>query len=421
MKKIFTFIIAMFVAFGLAMASAGRILETRPLLFFNRATRRSLGVFSDLGRRFRIFRARLAGWTPRLVGARLYNAKGGDLMPGMGRSLKLPDYLGPHRFLNSNGDIDFSSTGFKYLIDNLSFIRANVIKQKFYKIAPADFMTVDVGEAPWSSEVIQNLVFQNGGDFYDGDQNQAQGGARPASVDVSLAPVRMPTQIWAKMTAWTIMEIAQAAAASKWDIVSDKLEALKTNWDLGIQRTAFLGHKQVSKITGLLNNANVTISTSLLPTPISKMSSAQFATFVASVLGAYFANSNSTEAQPNRLVIPMSDYLGLATPIASGFPIVSQLTYLEDAFKRMCGPDFKIMGLAYSQAAQNLDAGIGKQRAVLYRDDPEVLKMSIPVDITLLEAASYNKINWEQNAYGQYAGVLVTRPREVLYMDVQTS
>lgn len=415
MKKLFAFLIAMFTAFGLVMASAGRILETKPVLFFNRAFRRKeLGL---TGRVTRFFRRMF--WTPRLVGVRLYNAKAPGF--GSGARLGLPTFIGPHRLLNSNGDIDYSGTGFKYALDTLSYIAAETIKQKFYKIAPADFMTVDVGENPWSSEMVRNLTFQNGGDFYDGDVNQGQGGQRMAAVDVNLAPVRMPNQIWAKMTTWTIFEIAQAAASSKWDIVSDKLEALKTNWDLGIQRTAFLGHKQVSTITGLLNNAAVTINTSLLPTTLSKMTSAQLATFIGSALATYFSNSNSTEAQPNRLVLPMSDFLGLTQPFDSGFPVNSRLEYLLQAFRAVCGPDFEIKGLAYSQAANNTDAGIGKQRAVLYKDEPDVLKMSIPVDITLLEAASYNKINWEQDAYAQYSGVLITRPREVLYMDVQTS
>jgi hypothetical protein len=394
-------------AVGQALNKAGQILAVRIRT-------------SPADRPFRNREAlRADGWIPRLVGRRLYNAKVG--LSGMGPSLGLPTYLGPHRLLNANGDIDYTGTGFKFLIDTLSYISAETVKQKFYKVAPADFMTVDVGENPWSSEMIRNVTFQNGGSFYDGDMNQGQGGQRMASVDVGLAPVRMPNQIWAKMTAWTIMEIAQAAAASKWDIVSDKLEALKTNWDLGIQRTAFLGHPQIAAITGLLNNAQVHIDTALLPTTLSKMTSAQLATFVGTALATYYSNSNSTQAQPDVLALPMSDYLGLAQPFASGFPVNSRLEYLVNAFKAMCGPGFEIKGLAYGQAAQNLDAGIGKQRAVLYKKDPDVLKMSIPVDFTLLEAASYNKINWEQDAYAQYSGVLITRPREVLYMDVQTS
>jgi hypothetical protein len=397
-------IAALFLAFGLAvgqaLTQAGRVLEIRPraalgnLPFHNRAERRE------------------NGFKPGLIGQRVFN--------GSRNTLKLPTFIHGHRLLNSNGDIDPSSTGYQYVIDTLSFIRSRVIEQKFYQVPIADFFPVDVGEAAWSDEIVQNLVFLTGGGFFDGDMDQGQGGERLASVDAALAPVRMPVQTWAKGANWTIMEIAMAAAASKWDAVSSKLESLKKDWDLGIQQVGFLGHPSRTSITGLLNNPAVTINTSLLPTPISKFTSTQYATFVATVLGAYFANSNSTEL-PNRLVIAMSDYLGLATPIASGFPIRSQLSYLLEAFREMCGPDFEIKGLAYSQAVQNASAGIGKQRAVLYRDDPDTLSMSIPVDLTMLEAKSTNGINWQQASYAQYSGVLITRPREVLYMDVQSS
>jgi hypothetical protein len=403
LKKLFTFIMAMFVAFGRNVALVMKNLQVpvfiREVGFINRAHRRE------------------NGFTSRLIGRRLYNSKGG--LPGIGSALGLPSYIGPHRLLNSNGDIDIASTGFKYAIDNLSYIRAETVKQKHYEVAPADFMTVDVGEAPWGSEVIQNITLQNGGSFYEGDVNQGQGGFRAASVDVSLGKVRMPTQIWGKMTGWTIMEIAQAAAASKWDIVGDKLDALKTNWDLGIQRTAFLGHPQISTITGLLNNADVNINTSLITVPLSSMSATQFNAFVAGILAAYFTNSNSTEAKPNRLIIPYDDYLGLAAlvPGTVGTYPIAKIQYLEEAFKRMCGPDFKIMPLAYSIAANNVDAGINKNRYVLYKDDPKTLKLSIPVDFTLYEARTVDAIDWVQKAIAQYAGVLVARPREVLYID----
>lgn len=337
------------------------------------------------------------------------------------RGLNLPSHIKGMPLLNANGDINTSSMGFQYILDTLSYIRTKVIEQKFYEVPVADFFPVDVGEAPWSDEIIANLTFLTGGGFYDGDIDAGQGGERLASVDAALSPVRMPVRTWAKGSNWTIMEIAFAAAASKWDIVSSKLESLKKNWDLGIQRTGFLGHPSVAAITGLLNNASVNINTQLLPTPVSKMSVTQLTAFVASVLGAFWQNSNDT-AMPDTLAVATSDYLGWTAPYSPQFPMISIATYLEDAFKKGTGnAGFKILPLAYCQADKNLDAGIGKQRMVLYKRDPDVLSMSIPVDFTMLEASSYNKINWQQPAYGQYSGVLITRPREVLYMDVQSS
>ena len=133
---------------------------------------------------------------------------------------------------NSNGDIDSASTGFQYAIDTLTYIRSKVIKQKFYEIAIADFMPVDVGEAAWMDFIKQNLSFQTGSGFYDGDVDIADSG-RIATVDTLLSPITMPVKTWAKQSNWTVMEIAKAAAASNWDVVSDKLASLKKNWDLG--------------------------------------------------------------------------------------------------------------------------------------------------------------------------------------------
>ena len=401
MGVLFALFMAAGSAVGQALNQAGRVLEIRH--------REALGNLAFHNREAR----RANGFRPQLVGQRVFN--------GARNSLKLPSYIQGHRLLNSNGDIDPGSTGYQYIIDTLSFIRSKVIEQKFYEIPIADYVPVDVGEAAWSEEIIQNISFMTGGGFFDGDIDQGQGGERLATVDAALAPVRMPVRTWAKAANWTIMEIAMAAAASKWDVVSSKLESLKKNWDLGIQQVAFLGHPAVSTITGLLNNAAVTINTSLLPTTVSKMTAAQFATFVAAVLGTYFANTNST-AMPDTLIMPTSDVLGLATPVSSDYPLISKMTYLEDAFKKASGnAGFKILPLAYAQAAQNLAAGIGKQRHVLFKRDPDVLSLSIPVDLTMLEAKSTNGINWQEPAYGQYSGVLATRPREILYMDVQSS
>lgn len=320
---------------------------------------------------------------------------------------------------NANGDIDPASAGFRYITETLTYIRSKIIEQKFYEVPIADFLPVDVGEASWSDEIVQNLAFQTSGGFFDGDVDTAQGAARLATVDAALSPIRMPVRTWAKAAAWTVFEIEKAAAAGNWDVVATKMAALKKSWDLGIQQCAFLGHPSVAAITGLLNNPNVNIDTSLLPVHISAMTPAQFATFVGSVLEAYFNNTNAT-AMPDTLILPMSDFLGLGAPVSSTYPVNSMLSYLTDLFQRMTANDkFEIKGLAYADATRNAAYGLNKNRAVLYRRDPDTLSMSIPVDLTMLEADTSNKINWQQPAYGQYSGVLISRPREVYYIDEQ--
>lgn len=317
---------------------------------------------------------------------------------------------------NAAGDIDPAASGFQYAIDTLSYIRSQIIKQKFYEIAIADYLPVDVGEGAFSDEIVQNLQFMQSGGFYDGDvTNQDQTG-RLAQVNTGLDPIRMRTQIWAKATGWTIMEIERAARSNNWDVVSGKLESLKKNWDLGVQETAFLGHPD-GEMTGLLNDSEVTINTTLVATTLTAMTESQFTTFVGGLIPAYFANSNDTTL-PDTFIIPNDDFLGLSVPYSPTYPNISKIDYMYKAFRAMTGNEnFKILGLSYAQATRNADRGINENRYVLYKNNPETMKMAIPVDFTMLEADTTNRLNWQQAAYGQYSGVLINRKREVLYLD----
>lgn len=331
-------------------------------------------------------------------------------------------YAGPNTILgmpllNAAGDVDPNSTGYQYVIDTLSYLRQGVIEQKFYEVAPADYLPVSVGEAAWSDEIVQNKSYQIAGDFFDGDIDTLTGNGRLAGVDAALAPVRMPVITWAKAAQWTNVEIAKAAAAGNWDIVEERLKALAKNWQLGIQEVAFLGHPSISGVTGLLNDSEITINTTLIPVAISVMSETQLNAFVAGVLGAYNTNSNGT-AMPDTFVIPTDDYLGLATPYSSTYPNRSRLEYLTSAFQTMTNnPNFKILPLQYSVAARNAGRGINKDRYVLYKNDPETMSMSIPVDMNILDANTSNNLMWESPGVGQYSGVLITRKLEVLYLD----
>lgn len=317
---------------------------------------------------------------------------------------------------NSNGDIDASSAGFKYLIDTLSFIRAQVKEQKFFEVAPADFLPVETGEAAWSDEIVQNGEFLTGGNFFEGDIDL--GGSRIASVDATIAPNRMPVGTWRKKAGWTIAEAAKAANAGNWDPIESKLKALKKNWDLGIQNLAFLGRPGDSVMTGLLNNSEVTINTTLITKEIGSMSDSEFQTFVGAFLNAYYENGNMT-ALPDTFAIPTGDYFSLGSAASATYPNITKLEYLSNILKKMTrNENAEILPLAYCEATMNLSAGVNKDRYVLYRRDPDTLSMSIPVDLTMLDARSVNGFDWEQLAYGQYSGVMVHRPREVLYMDL---
>lgn len=316
--------------------------------------------------------------------------------------------------LNASGDIDIQSTGYQYAINTLSFIRSDVITQKFYRINFPDYLPMDVGEGQWMDEIVQNMEYHIGGTFEDGFVKD--GSSRSPQVDAALAQVRMPVRTWRKKVAWNIATIAQAANVGNWDPVAAKMATLKENWDLGLQEGAFNGFKGESEMTGLLTNSAVNINTSIITEEISGMSDAEFQAFVKAILYAYYVNSNYTVDDPDTFIMPTSDYMGMSSAASATFPMKSKLEYLLDSFKKMTrNENFKILPLTYAQSALNPEA---KDRYVLYKKDPKTLKLSIPADFQMPQAYTINGFDFEQIAYGQVSGVLITRPREVLYLDL---
>ena len=339
----------------------------------------------------------------------------------MGKELIAPQGWTPGMTLiNSNGDVDPTSFGYDYAIRTTSFLRTKSIAQKFYEVPPADFMTMEVGEGAWLENIVQNMEFSSAGDFESGVMNIGAGSADMAEVDVALSSKTYPIVTWGKGYRYSISELKKALAGNNWDVVKAKTDALKKNWDLGIQATAFLGSKSVAGVYGLLNLPDPTVDTSTtIKKNISDMAADEFATFVQTAIGLFYANSNST-VMPDTFVMPMDDYLGLSGPVSAAFPLVDKLSYLLKAFQQATGnPGFKIYGLAYAMKANNIGrtTTLGSQRYTLYRNDPETVRMSIPAQFTLTSPGTADNFQWKGVGFGQYTGVQNYRPREIYYFD----
>lgn len=320
---------------------------------------------------------------------------------------------------NANGDINTSSLGYQYAVQTTTLVRPQVVNQKYYEIPPAEYVPIVIGNGAWMENILTNVQFDAAGDFESGVISVADP-SRLAQVNAGVAPVLAKIVTWAKGYQYSTPELEKALAANNWDVIAAKMAALKRNWDLGIQKIAFLGSKfDPTNVSGLLSNPQVNVSTAVITAGIGTLTTANFATLVGALLADYFANTNST-AMPNVLLMPMSDYLSLAVPVSQTYPNISMLTFLEDALKRMTQePNFMIRGIPYANKAINAGywAAGGTNRYVLYRKDPETLRLDIPVDFMLNAPGTSNNFNWEGVAVGQFTGVQIYRPAEVRYYD----
>tara|TARA_R110000772_G_scaffold265206_1_gene386441 strand:- start:6 stop:1103 length:1098 start_codon:yes stop_codon:yes gene_type:complete len=320
--------------------------------------------------------------------AKVYNSKSDD-------GFKVKNALG--------ADID---------ITTFTEILQGVVEQKNYEIDIAKFVTVKPGQGAWQDELVKWKSFNlTDNDLSKGDLNLGNG--KIQSVNVGVEAVKIPTQRWADQAEYNIFEIKTASETRQWDLVTSLETAKRKTFDLGLQKLTFLGHANRVDIEGLLNQTGVTADTNLITKPISTMTAAELNTFAGSVLGTYFTNSNSTE-RPNTLVMPTTDFLGLANAPSADFPIgKSRGQYLKDAFAEII-PGFQIIDSAFCSQVNN---NLSKNRYVLYNNAEDNLFMPLPIPYTTALQGTSDNFNFTSISYAQYAGIALMRPASMLYMD----
>lgn len=302
--------------------------------------------------------------------------------------------------------------GLEIPITTLTQIVKKVSEQKFFEIAPADYLPVVVGEGAWSSNLVHYRSFSFADDFATGILNQGANSARLANADAGVDSLTVKVVNWAKSIGWNLIELEQATRAGNWDLVTAKEASRLKNWQLGIQKVAFLGLSGDSAVPGLLNQSGISFNTTVITKKISSMTTGELKTFCAGILDAYRVNCNYT-AWPTHFIIPESDYLGLASPASADFPIRSTLDLLIETFKVMTGnAGFKVLPLRYADKAVS---GAAYDQYVFLNYSDESIRMTLPVDYTSTLAQSVDGFNLQNVAYGQFTGVIPIRPLELMY------
>jgi len=305
-----------------------------------------------------------------------------------------------------------NSMGYEVAITTLTTITKKISTQKYFEIAPADYLPIRVGEGTWSTNLTTFRSFDAADEFETGIINTGGQNARLASADAAVDALNIKVFPWAKSIGYTIFDLEFAAKSGNWDLVAAKEKARKRNWDLGIQRIAFLGARGQVGCLGLLNQPGVTVNTTRITKAISSMTTTELKTFCAGVIEDYRSNCNRT-AWPTHFIIPESDYNGLAAQSSPDFPIKSILQVLEEMFQVITrNKAFKILPLAYGDQAYS---GFGVQKYVLLNYDEESVRMDLPLDYTNTLANSLDNFAFQNAGYGQFTGVLAYRPLEMLY------
>lgn len=335
----------------------------------------------------------------------ILNSKVGDVEL---KGLEVANFRNTEQLLNS--------TGYEIDITTLTAISKRVVEQKFYTVAPAQYMPVKVGENSFASEILTYRDFSIGGDFESGNINTGASNSRLSEADSAVDSITVPIIGWVKQIGWTIFDLQLASKSGNWDLVSSKEKARKKIWDLGIQKIAFVGSTSDSNVKGLLTQDDVTANTTTITKYIKDMSATEFNTFAQTIIGDYRSNANYT-AMPTHFIIPELDYTGLASFPDATYPLKTKLDLLKEAFRAITqNPNFEIKPLSYADQVNNADvSGLNKNVYTLLNYDEDSVNMNIPLNYTNTVANTVNGFQFQNAAYGRYSGCKAYRPKEMLY------
>lgn len=323
----------------------------------------------------------------------------------------------PQEFLNA---INTDNSAYQYAITTLTDISSKVVTQKFYEISLSDYVDFSTGTGAFMQEILHNAVVNVAGGFETGTINTGNE-ARLNTSDIAIGQLRFPILNWAVKSVYTLFDVQQAFASMNFDLIEQIAASRKKMWDLGIQEVTMYGSKVNANVTGLCNNSSVTVDTTTITKSITSMTDAEFQTLIGNLFDAFYANSNNT-VPCNRFYVPSSDFNGLSKATSTTFPNITRLEYLEralgDMAERYGARDFKVLPLAYLNKAQmNAHTSSNVNRYILANKNPDTMYASIPVDFTMTQFGTNDNFNFYNTAYGQYAGCVVLRPQELLYLD----
>jgi len=304
---------------------------------------------------------------------------------------------------------DVSGIGAQIDITTLTLLLKTVSTQKFYTVDVEKYIPVDT-DGGWADQVLQIREYLPSGNM-TGFIDQAAHQAKLAVADAAVDGLYIPGITWAKKIEFSIAEVNQAALLGNFSLITAKERSRKKSYDLEMQQLAFLGY---GKVKGLLNQSDVvSVDSAFISKPICEMNYVEINNFVGKIIELYRANCERT-AYPNTFVLPESDYNGLANQVSPEFPVKNKLQLLQEALDLVSMRKVKILPCAYSDQRYN---NLGVNRYALYNAEFDTIRLQKAIDYTPTMMNNIDGWNFVNTAFGRTFGVVINRPKEVMYFD----
>lgn len=299
-----------------------------------------------------------------------------------------------------------------------------LFRQKYYKGVPSNFFTVNSNLLGAYADDYQVTSIEAQGNESGLVSNSASPTFLP-QISLSMSDKVYPLVNWRYGISYDIHDLQRANSGKNFSInvIQEKERATFQKFQTAVELIAFLGSDLNGGYEGLLTQSDVVVDATTFNNFLHTLTLDQLeAKLIQIITNVKNSLNNVPDSMPNTFVIPSSEMTGLKGARLGNENSVfnTKFDFVEHVFRKVFGNDsFSIKELPYCDKANNASVlgGVGKNRSILYRNDPESINMHITRNYATTAFGTSDNFNFSCVAHAAFGGVNVTRPYEMRYFD----
>jgi hypothetical protein len=309
--------------------------------------------------------------------------------------------------------MDAQQAALTFLIQQTSYIEPEVYKIRYPDVQYPQLIPVDTSANEWAKSIT----------YFSMDQVGRAKWFHHEAKDVPLADVtREKTETAVEMAAigyhYTLEELGQAMMIPGLNLSSDRAAAARRAYEEFVDDVALRGDDE-KNLEGLINNSTVAVSTAAAvgngssTTWDDKTGDQVAADINAAITGMYTATLTVEIA--DTVLLPISAFTSLGTRRIGDNTDSTILAWLQkyNVYTMQTGQPLTFRGVRGLETA----GASGNGRMVVYRRDPSVLKMHIPMPHRFLPVWQTGPMTFDVPGIFRLGGLEIRRPKAVRYVD----
>jgi hypothetical protein len=308
-----------------------------------------------------------------------------------------------------------SQQALSFLTQQVSIIEPQVYRIQYPDIQYAQLIPVDSSGNEWAKSIT----------FFSMDKIGAAQwfnhlATNMPKADINKTKFEQGIEMAAIGYGYTLEELGQAAMVPGTNLTTERADAARFAYESFVDQVAFNGDTGKSW-EGFLNNTSVTrVDAAATGTSSSRYwadkTGDQMMTDINDALTGIYTGTNTVEMADTVLLPPSMLILLSNTRIANTDTNVLAYLMKYNTYTLMTGNPLTVRGVLGLESA-GTSSGAGKGRMVVYKKDPRVLKMHIPMPHRFLPIWQTSPLGFDIPGIFRLGPVEIRRPGGVRYVD----